>query len=112
MTPTPLDLKFAPEARARILAFLSLITEYPPTLCLMKAVRPDDIDMSWTYGAYGPSNIEAVEPVLKEHGHRLLYSADGLIVAIPQPQFVPELSGKTLALGTDCLLVIDRDSDV
>ena len=109
MTPQPLDLKLTPEARDRFLDFLSGITEYPPTLCLMKGVRFEEPEDYWTYGAYAPQNIEGVTPMLKEHGHPLLYLVDGMVIAIPQPQFVSELVGKTLALGDGRLLVLSRD---
>ena len=103
-----LDLTFTPEARERALSFLSSITDYPPTLCLMKAVSLDEPEGWWTYGVYAPSNIEVVEPALRERGHALLYRADGLLVAIPQYQFVPELVGKTIGLGDGRLLVLQR----
>jgi hypothetical protein len=102
-SPTYLDLTIAPETRARLLAFLTSITGYEPTLCLMKTT-----DARWTHGAYGPENVKQVEADLNKMGRPLLYLVDGLIVAIPQFQFLEELSGKMLALRENELLVIDR----
>ena len=102
-SPTPLDMKIAPDARAKMVGFLSRITDYEPTLCLMKQT-----DGRWSYGAYAPKNIEVVGSELARLGHELLYLVDGLVVAIPQFQFLPELSGKLLTLRGKELVVVDR----
>jgi hypothetical protein len=98
-------MKITPEARARIGAFLAGVTDYKPTLCLMKQA-----DGQWTYGAYGPENIKVVGAELARLGHALLYLVDGIVVAIPQFQFLPELSGKLLALRGRELVVVDRQA--
>jgi len=107
-----IDLKFTPEARSRIESFLNSITEYPPTLTLMKSSSSGNPTERWVYGAYGPENIASVEPWLRERGHPLLYSVDGLIAAIPQFQYVHELEGKTLGLGVGGLALLERSHDV
>lgn len=86
-----------------MVAFLSHVTEYEPTLCLMKQT-----DGRWSYGAYAPMNIEVVGSELARHGYPLLYLVDDLVIAIPQPQILPELSGKLLALRGKELVVVDR----
>jgi hypothetical protein len=101
--PAPLDMKVSPELRTTLRAFLSRITDYEPTLCLMK-----DTDGRWSYGAYGPENIKHVGADLDRLGHSLLYRADELVFAIPQFQFLSELSGKELALRGKELVVVDR----
>ena len=107
-----LDVTFTAQAKARITAFLSSITGYEPTLCLMKAYAPDEPKDRWTYGSYGPDNLKSVGPALERLGHPLLYLADDLVVAIPQFNFVPELVGKTLALTVGGLEVLEREPGI
>jgi hypothetical protein len=107
-----IDLTFTEEARSRITAFLGSITEYSPTLTLMKGTTNDDSTQRWTYGAYGPENIKTVEALLLERGKPLLYSVDGMVAAIPQFEFVHELEGKTMGLGVRGLVVLEREHDV
>lgn len=97
------DLKFTSELRFRIETFLGSITEYEPTLVLMK-----DTSERWSFAAYGPQNIEFVGPELERIGERLLFIADGMLVAIPQFQFLDELAGKTLASGENGLKIMSR----
>lgn len=108
----PLDLKFEPEAKARVLRFLASITDYPPTLTLMKGRTLPDPEERWGYGAYAPKNIEFVAPELEQRGHPLLYSFDDLTVAIPQFHLIPELVGKTLALGERGLVLKERTDGI
>lgn len=83
------------------------ITEYEPTLVLMK-----DTSERWLFAAYGPQNIEVVGPELERLGKRLLFMADGMLVAIPQFHFRHELTGQTLAFGENGLRIMSRDSDI
>ena len=107
-----LDVKFTPEARARILQFLASIRDYEPTLTLMKGGTGSDPELRWSYGAYAPKNLEVLGLEFQRLGHPLLYSVDSLRVAIPQYQFVPELEGKTLGLGKGGLTVHIREPGV
>ena len=110
--PRALDLRFTPELKGEISAFLGRITEYKPTLSLLKSTHVDDPDGSWHFGAYAPRNIEAISKDLEPLGHPLLYAADGLVVAIPQFHLLDELCGKTLARGEGRLLVLDSEPRV
>ena len=103
-----IDLQFTEDARRRIEAFLGSITDYSPTLSLLEGATNDDPVERRMYGAYGPENIRALEPNLRELGKPLLYSIDGMTVAIPQFQFIHELEGKSLGLGVRGLAVLDR----
>lgn len=103
-----LDLKFTPEAKARVLSFLESITEYPPTLALMKGHTNGESEDRWGYGAYAPKNLEVIGPELERLGHPLLYSVDSLTVAIPQFHLIPELVGKTLGVGINGLVLQER----
>ena len=105
---TPLDLTLSLEVKAYIGAFLQGITDYTPTLTLLKARRDDDTEDRWMYAAYGPENISAMTPDLESRGHALLYSFDGLVAAIPQFDLLSELAGKMLALGPKGLIVAPR----
>jgi hypothetical protein len=106
-SPSFLDLRVAPEVRARFVAFRGLNVGYEPTLCLMKTVEG-----KWTQGIYGPANIEQAELDLDRVGRPLLYEVDGLVVAIPQFQFLPELSGKMLTFVGNELMVVSRASGI
>jgi hypothetical protein len=106
------DVKFTEEARSRIDAFLSLITDYPPILALMKGRASGDTVERWRYAAYGPENIKHVEPELLQLGKPLLYAVDGYVAAIPQFQFIHELEGKSLGIGERGLVVLERAHDV
>ena len=110
--PEVLDLRFTPELREEILSFLAGITEYEPTLSLMKSTHADDPEEAWHYGAYAPRNIEVLAPEFGRLGHPLLYSADDLVVAIPQVHLLAELRGKTLAQGPGRLVLMDREPRV
>jgi hypothetical protein len=110
--PTSIALAFSPQARAKIDAFLARITEYPPTLCIMKGRTLPETDDKWTYGAYGPDNLKALAPDYERLGKPLLYAVDGLSVAIPQYQLVHELEGKVLELGDGCLIVRDGNAAI
>ena len=107
-----IDVIFTAEARDRIDAFLARITEYPPTLTLMKGRATGDTEERWRYAAYGPENIKHVEPALRELGKPLLYAIDGYIAAIPQFQLILEREGKCLGVGERGLVVLERRHDV
>lgn len=108
-----LDVKFTPEARARIVQFLASIRDYEPTLALMKGWTDSDPELRWRYGAWAPAHVERLGPAFEGQGHPLLYSVDGFVVAIPQYQFIPELEGKTLGLGNgEELTVLVREPGV
>jgi hypothetical protein len=107
-----LDVKFTPEARARVVQFLASISDYEPTLTLKKGWTDTDPELRWSYGAYAPANLEALGPEFDRLGYPLLYLVDGLLVAIPQYQFVSEIEGKTLGLGKGGLTVLTREPGV
>ena len=92
--------------------FLASIRDYEPTLTLMKDATMPDPELRWSYGAYAPKNLEVLGPEFERLGYPLLYAIDGLIVAIPQYQFVGELEGKALGLGKHGLAVLDREPGV
>jgi hypothetical protein len=105
----PLDLTFSPEAKAQVMTFLASITDYQPTLTLMKGTRNNDSELRWLYGAYAPSNIAHVAPLVERSGYALLYAVEDLTVAIPQFQYLPELKGKMVELGHKQLVLVDRE---
>jgi hypothetical protein len=104
----PLDLTFSPVAKAQVCAFLDGITDYQPTLTLMKGWTDHDTELRWTYGAYGPDNIAHVAPEVEKLGYALLYAVEDLTVAIPQFQYLPLLKGKMFDLGDKGLLLANR----
>jgi hypothetical protein len=101
-----INLKFTPEARARVTAYIAGVDRPGATLCLMKSrLEPEKLE-HWMYNAYDDENIPAVERMLSKHDRPLLYECDGLTVAIPQFHLIPELEGRTLALGERNRLVV------
>lgn len=57
-----LNLTFTDDLRTECIAFLSRITDYAPTLVLMKGARNYDPVERWWYGAYGPDNLRTLGP--------------------------------------------------
>src|SRR2546423_9311170 len=100
-----LKVTITPEARNRALTLLANTDVHNPTLCLMKGRSLGESEDRWGWGIYGPDNIKFLKPNLALRGHTLLYEVDGLMVAIPQSNFVRELDGKTLGVGERGLVV-------
>jgi hypothetical protein len=100
-----LDVTITPEARNRAVTLLANTDVRDPTLCLMKGRTLGESEDRWGWGIYGPDNIKFLKPNLALRGHTLLYELDGLTVAIPQFNFVPELVGKTLGVSDRGLVV-------
>jgi hypothetical protein len=111
MTPH-LDLTLTAELRTECLAFLNRITEYTPTLALLKGTRTGDLVARWYYAAYGPDNLDALVPEYERRGIPLLHQVSGFTVAIPQNDLLGELQGKTLARGATGIEVRERDSGI
>ena len=108
----PLDLTFSPEAKAWIRTFLAGITEYQPTLTLMKGWTDDEHELRWTCGAYAPDNIAHVAPEVERCGYALLYEVEDLTVAIPQFQYLPLLKGKMFDLRQRELVLVNRERGI
>lgn len=83
-------MKFTPELRTRIDSFLASITEYEPTLVLLKGRRLPYAAGRWDYGAYGPEHVRLVGAELERRGRPFLFLADGLRFALPQFHLLPE----------------------
>lgn len=105
-THPTLDLRFAPELRARLENFLASITDYEPTLVLMKGRRLPYSAERWDYGAYRPEHVELVRGELQRAGKRLLFIADGVVVAIPQSHLLHELKGRTLGVARNGSILV------
>jgi hypothetical protein len=104
-----LDVLITVELKAAMLRFIDSITEFKPTICLMKGHWSGGTEASWYFGAYAPENIEAVGSELAHQGHPLLYCIGDMTVAIPQFDLVPELNGKSLSVGARGIEVENRD---
>jgi hypothetical protein len=50
----------------------------------------------WYLSFYSRAQIQEWSEVYASHAHLLVYDAQGLVVCIPQFQFLAELTGKTL----------------
>ena len=104
-----IDVELTTEAREQALLLLANSSIATPTLCLMKGRASYDTEDRWRWGIYGPDNISQVTSDLARVGYGLLYDFAGFKVAIPQPQLLPELLGKTLQVGRHGLIVVNRD---
>jgi hypothetical protein len=100
LKPQPFDLELADDLRSECVAFLSRITGYRATLVLTKGTTNRDPVERWSYGAYGPQNLQALGPEYERRGVPLLYRVSDLMVAIPQDHLLKELEGKILARST------------
>jgi hypothetical protein len=107
-----LDLTLTAELNTECVAFLNRITEYSPTLALLKATGTGDSAARWYYAAYGPDNLDTLVPEYERRGIPLLHQVSGLTVAIPQNDLLGELQGKTLGRGTTGIEVRERDSGI
>jgi hypothetical protein len=113
LKPQPFDLEFADDIRAECVAFLGRITDYRATLVLTKGKTHRDPAERWSYGAYGPQNLQALGPEYERRGVPLLYFVSKLMVAIPQDHLLKELEGKTLGRSADGSLELqDRQRDI
>ena len=99
MVPTTLELTFAADLRTECIIFLRGITEYTATLVLLKGTRNGEPIERWSYGTYGPENLDFMVPEYERRGVPLLHQVSGLTVAIPQSQLLGELRGKALVRG-------------
>lgn len=107
-----LDLKLTDELRTECIRFLERITEYQPTLVLTKGAENGSPREYWSYGAYGPENLQTLGPEFNRLGHVLLYQVSGLTVAIPQTHLLRELEGKTLARTANGIEILDHIGDI
>jgi hypothetical protein len=109
---TQIDVELTDKALELFSGFLSRITDYKPTLCLMKGRWRDEPDEHWCYGSYAPENIEALGPIFENNGYCLLYEISGMVLAISTPDKVSELVGKTIDVGEKGLVIKDRNNDI
>jgi len=109
---TEIDVEFTDTAIERFTQFLSRITDYTPTLCLLKGHPENEPEERWIYGAYGPENIQALSPEFEKLGYGLLYKISGMVVAISMPDRIPELLGKTIDVGEKGLVLRNRGNGI
>jgi len=91
---TPINCNLTPHARDYLLRLLERRKArgyVAPVLCLLKAT-----DEKWYAEVYNQTNIDGLAPKLASLGKPLIYMLDGLEFAIPQFNFLHELSGKTI----------------
>ena len=50
----------------------------------------------WTMQTYGKEQAETLQRDFAAMGHEILFEADGLLLYVPQFQFLEQLAGKTL----------------
>ena len=104
-----LDIRITFAARQRAETLLSSTDVAEPTLCLMKGRASGELEDRWSWGIYGPDNVNYLVPTLADLGHSLLYELDGLTVAIPQFHLVPDLVGGALDVRDGGLVLTRGD---
>lgn len=78
---------------------------------VLSMARKDDYNggSRWLYAVYSGDRIKPMQAALAAHGYPLLYSLDGLTVAISNSKDVEELQGSIIDLdGPGYLLVRPR----
>ena len=96
---------WTPEARAELDRF---VTTSRVAGAVLSLARKDDVagGARWLYAVYSGERIKPMQAALAAHGVPLLYSLDGLTVAVSNSNDVKELDGAVIDLdGPGYLLV-------
>jgi hypothetical protein len=104
----PLRMKLLPEVKQVLDSILSSAKDIQPTICFTKGRVDNECEERWTVGAYSREQISEMERV----GNPVLYSVEGFIVAIPQPELIDELENKIFGLGPNGLVLLDREPGI
>ena len=100
-----INATWTPEARGEIDRFVTTSKVAGAVLSLAK--KDDSAKGSrWLYAVYSGERINPMQAALAKHGVPLLYSLDGVTVAVSNSNDVKELDGATIDLdGPGYLLV-------
>jgi hypothetical protein len=103
-----INAAWAPEAREEIERFVHT-SRIVGALSLAKK-DDDGICGRWLYSMYSGERIKSLRQAMEARGHTLLYTLDGMLVAISNATHARELDGKVLyADGPGYLIARPRD---
>jgi hypothetical protein len=103
-----LDLTVESDARSRALELLARSAIRRPVLCLLKGRVGGEAEGRWTWGIYSRKGFWSRRINSLLSGQRLLFDLDGLVVAIPQFQYLRELPGSRLAVRGGKLVLLPQ----
>ena len=89
--------KWADGTRAELEDFASHSRSPGAVLSLFKTTD-DDAGARWSYSVLTPERVHALNALMATRGHSLLYSLDGVTVAISNVAHAKELEGVVLEL--------------
>ena len=100
----PLALLITEKAKARIAELLSSCAPGSvPALMFGRSKTYDpqgqlteETPWRWTIQAYGKEQADNLQRDFAAMGHQILFESDGLVLCVPQFQFLEQLTGKTL----------------
>ena len=100
-----IDATWTAAARAELERFVAMSKVGDAVLSLAKK---DDVASGsrWLYAVYSGDRIKPMQAALAKHGHALLYSLDGLTIAVSNASHLKELDHTVIDLdGPGYLLV-------
>ena len=102
-----INATWTPDARAALERFVATSRVAGAVLSLAKK---DDVAQGarWLYAVYSGERIKPMQAALAKHGVPLLYSLDGITVAISNSNDVKELDGAVIDLDGPGYLLVQR----
>ena len=82
------------------------------TVSLMKGRRSDEPMERWYLAGHGPEQLQELVSLFSRQGLPLLHEIAGMVMAIPQPDLLPELRGRMLIRDSIGLALVDRDDGI
>jgi hypothetical protein len=104
-----INATWSPDAREAIERFV----QTSRIVGMLSLAKKDDdgICGRWLYSMYSGERIKSMRQPMEARGHTLLYTLDGMLVAISNATHVRELDGKVLHLdGPGYLIARPRDA--
>ena len=106
-----INATWTPEARTELDRFVATSRVAGAVLSLAKK---DDVaeGARWLYAAYSGERIKPMQAALAKHGVPLLYSLDGVTVAVSNSNDVKELDGAVIDLDGPGYLIVRRQAAI
>ncbi len=109
----PLALAVTEKAKARIAALLS--SRAPGSLPTLMYGRSqtysadgqlkEETDWRWQIQVYSKEQAETLQRDFLEMGHEIIFDASGVVLCVPQFQFIEHLKGKTVDVSNGDICV-------
>jgi hypothetical protein len=106
-----IDATWTAAARAELERFVTTSRVAGAVLSLAKK---DDVASGsrWLYAVYSGERIKPLQAAMAKHGHALLYSLDGLTVAVSNASHVKELAGTVIDLDSPGYLLVRPQTEL